>query len=80
MCKKYENSHYLMFSLAVLSLASSGDFLFIYMKLNKFGKTSQLHFKLYIQKRKHKRAPNIVSLNKCDSIRISYGVLGQLQV
>ena len=55
-------------------------FLFIYIKLNKFGKTSQLHFKLHIQKRKHKRALLKVSLNKCDSIQISCVVFGQLQV
>ena len=40
------------------------------MKLNKFGKTSQLHLRLHTNKKQetHKRTFTAVSLNKWDSI------------
>ena len=41
-------------------MASAGDFLFIYMKLKNLEKTSQLHFKLHIQKKKTQEGTQIL--------------------
>ena len=54
---------------------------FVYLhETQKFGKRSQLHSKLHIQKKNTKGHSNIVSSNKRDPIQISYVVFGQLQV
>ena len=54
-------------------------FLFIYMKLKNLEKQAN-YILNYIYKKKTREGTKIVSSNKRDSIQISYGVLGQLQI